>query len=275
MARLSTKEVAPGKGLDVSKMPGHWLLARLGKRVLRPGGRELTGWMIDALKITSDDDVVELAPGMGHTARMVVSRGPATYVGVDRDQAAVERVAQIVAKRSSEYICRKGNAQDSGLEDQSADVVYGEAMLTMQTASQKRRIVEEAQRILRPGGRYGIHEISLEPDDLPQARRDEIESSLREAIRVGARPLTCIEWKALLEEAGLEVESVERRPMHLLEPRRFVADEGVRATIRFLINVLSDRRARERVLQMRACFRRYEEEMGSISIVARKPPVTR
>lgn len=212
---------------------------------------------------------------MGHTARMVVSRGPATYVGVDRDQAAVERVAQIVAKRSSEYICRKGNAQDSGLEDQSADVVYGEAMLTMQTASQKRRIVEEAQRILRPGGRYGIHEISLEPDDLPQARRDEIESSLREAIRVGARPLTCIEWKALLEEAGLEVESVERRPMHLLEPRRFVADEGVRATIRFLINVLSDRRARERVLQMRACFRRYEEEMGSISIVARKPPVTR
>ena len=28
--------------LDTTKMPGHWLLARLGKRVLRPGGRELT-----------------------------------------------------------------------------------------------------------------------------------------------------------------------------------------------------------------------------------------
>ena len=31
----------PGSELDVAKMPGHWLLARLGKRVLRPGGRLL------------------------------------------------------------------------------------------------------------------------------------------------------------------------------------------------------------------------------------------
>lgn len=32
----------PGSELDVAKMPGHWLLARLGKRVLRPGGLKLT-----------------------------------------------------------------------------------------------------------------------------------------------------------------------------------------------------------------------------------------
>jgi hypothetical protein len=32
----------PGSELDVSRIPGHWLLARLGKRVLRPGGLELT-----------------------------------------------------------------------------------------------------------------------------------------------------------------------------------------------------------------------------------------
>ncbi len=33
---------ALGAGLDPAKMPGRLLLARLGKRVLRPGGRELT-----------------------------------------------------------------------------------------------------------------------------------------------------------------------------------------------------------------------------------------
>ena len=32
----------PGEGLKTEKMPGHWVLARLGKRVLRPGGMELT-----------------------------------------------------------------------------------------------------------------------------------------------------------------------------------------------------------------------------------------
>ena len=27
----------PGASLNIAKMPGHWLLGRLGKRVLRPG----------------------------------------------------------------------------------------------------------------------------------------------------------------------------------------------------------------------------------------------
>ena len=31
---------------DYDKMPGHWLMARMGKRVLRPGGRELTEVML-------------------------------------------------------------------------------------------------------------------------------------------------------------------------------------------------------------------------------------
>ena len=41
----------PGEELKAEKMPGHWLLARLGKRVLRPGGRQLTQGMIEALNI--------------------------------------------------------------------------------------------------------------------------------------------------------------------------------------------------------------------------------
>ena len=31
-------EPIPGNELAVDRMPGHWLLARMGKRVLRPGG---------------------------------------------------------------------------------------------------------------------------------------------------------------------------------------------------------------------------------------------
>ena len=27
----------PGEGLDYNRMPGHWLLAQMGKRALRPG----------------------------------------------------------------------------------------------------------------------------------------------------------------------------------------------------------------------------------------------
>ena len=41
---------------------GHWLLAKMGKKVLRPGGKDLTLKLIKALSINSGDRVVEFAP---------------------------------------------------------------------------------------------------------------------------------------------------------------------------------------------------------------------
>ena len=43
-------------------MPAHWLLARLGKRVLRPGGLGITRALLDGLAVGPEDDVVEFAP---------------------------------------------------------------------------------------------------------------------------------------------------------------------------------------------------------------------
>jgi hypothetical protein len=69
----------PGAGQHLDKMQGHWVLARAGKRVLRPGGIELTRQMLDALAIGPQDRVVEFAPGLGITARMVLRKHPLTY----------------------------------------------------------------------------------------------------------------------------------------------------------------------------------------------------
>ena len=63
--RPSSDSSLPGAELSVRKMPGHWLLARLGKRVLRPGGLELTSRLLANLAIGPADAVVELAPGLG------------------------------------------------------------------------------------------------------------------------------------------------------------------------------------------------------------------
>ena len=53
-------------------LPGHWLLARLGKRVLRPGGVELTRRLLAAAEV-GGADVVELGPGLGRTASDIVA----------------------------------------------------------------------------------------------------------------------------------------------------------------------------------------------------------
>ncbi len=64
MIALSKRELLPGADLDANRMPGHWLLARLGKRVLRPGGLELTRRLVESLDIRSSGSVAELAPGL-------------------------------------------------------------------------------------------------------------------------------------------------------------------------------------------------------------------
>lgn len=173
----------PQSARRVDDVQGHWLLARLGKRVLRPGGLELT----------------------------------------------------------------------------------------MQTERGKRAIIEEAVRLLRPGGRYAIHELGLCPDDLDAAVGEEIRKDLARTIKVNARPLTASEWRRLLGEAGLEVEWSGTAPMALLQVRRNLADEGLGRVLRIAWNLLRDAGARRRVLAMRRTFVRHADRLTGIALIARKP----
>jgi len=106
----------PGSDLDVAKMPGHWLLARLGKRVLGPGGLRLTRALLDKLAIGPADEVVEFAPGLGVTGRMTLQRKPQRYTGVERDTRAAHgrpdkshriRTYRLWSGEPIRLICRK------------------------------------------------------------------------------------------------------------------------------------------------------------------------
>lgn len=248
-------------------LPGHWLFARLGKRVLRPGGVGLTHRMLADAQLAGAD-VVELAPGMGRTATEILKRRPGTYTGVEADDHAAGVVRSVVGDKGRVVT---GQASETGLAADSADVVIGEAMLTMQTNTHKSEIMREAFRVLRPGGRYAIHEMMLQPADVPEAVKDEVRTALARSIKVNARPLTAGEWTDLLTEAGFTVETVSYAPMALLEPHRLIADEGVLGALRFVFNVLRDSDARARVLNMRATFRRHRSNMGAIEVIAAKP----
>lgn len=251
----------------IENVAGHWVLARLGKRVLRPGGRELTERMLGAVPIEGRD-VVELAPGLGLTARAILAFSPASYTAVDENPEAAAIVRRAVGPLGRVV---DGDASHTGLADACADVVVGEAMLTMQTDRGKRAIITEAVRLLRPGGRSAIHELGLTSDDIDDAMADGIRQELVGTIRVNARPLTEAEWRALLTDAGLVVDRVDTAPMALLQLRRNIADEGVVGTLRIVRNVLRDADARRRVLAMRKTFTRNADSMTGIALVARLP----
>jgi SAM-dependent methyltransferase len=230
---------------------------------------ELTRRLLADLAIGENDDVVEFAPGLGITAAMTLSRRPRSYTAIERDAAA----AAVVERKLSgpQQRCILGTAEDTGLADASASVVYGEAMLSMQPAATKARIVAEAARLLVPGGRYGIHEMCLVPDDVDQATRDEIQREMSGQIHVGVRPLTIGEWRDILRSAGLTVVAEHTAAMHLLEPGRLIRDEGFFRAIRFVWNVAWHSSVRLRVFAMRSVFRKYRRHLAAVAIVAAKP----
>lgn len=261
----------PQSDRDPAHLQGHWLLARIGKHVLRPGGKKLTERMLANADIAGKD-VVEFAPGLGLTTRAILERDPKSYRGVDRDPQVVDIISKLTSEKATiPASCVQRDAADTGLESNSADVVIGEAMLTMQTERGKQAIIGEAFRLLRAGGTYSIHELGLQPDTLDESVKDEVRKALARSIKVNARPLTEQEWRELLEAEGFEVLWRGKEPMALLDMKRNIADEGIGGVLRILRNVLGNKDIRARVLNMKHTFDKYSNELTGIAFVVRKP----
>ena len=263
----STDLPLPHADRPIASAPGHWVLARAGKRVLRPGGAALSAAMLSHAGLAGVD-VVELAPGLGRTAAEIIKAHPASYTAIDRDPDAARRVAAVVGDLGT---VRQGEAADTGLDEASADVVVGEAMLTMQGDKGKASIVAEAARVLRPGGRYAIHELGVTPDDIDEDYYTQLRRDLARSIHVNARPMTAAAWKELMEGAGLVVDWVDTAPMALLKVGRNIRDEGLGSFLRIARNVAADKALRRRVQEMARTFKRYEKDMVGIALVAHKP----
>ncbi len=99
-----------------------------GRKQVLHVSAELTRTLLARAEVT-DASVLELAPGLGHhTAAEILSRNPRSYVGAESDPNAASLVRHVLA-----------GAATSGTRPMPdyptpADVVIGEAMLTMQAA---------------------------------------------------------------------------------------------------------------------------------------------
>ncbi len=143
-------------------------------------------------------------------------------------------------------------------------------MLSMQLPSKKGAIIAEAHRLLRRGGRYLVHELALQPEDIDPGVAARVEQDLSAHIHVGVRIGTLRQWRRWLEDAGFEIEHATTAPMRLLEPGRLIADEGVLGAARFAFNVLRTPAAARRLGAVRRAFRAHRQNLCAIALVARR-----
>jgi ubiquinone/menaquinone biosynthesis C-methylase UbiE len=102
----------------------------------------------------------------------------------------------------------KGTIEEVPLPDESVDVVISNCVINL--SADKSRVLREAARVLRPGGRFAVSDVIADPDMDDATRRD-----MEQWTGCIAGALTRADFERELEAAGFEsVEIVETHRVH-------------------------------------------------------------
>jgi SAM-dependent methyltransferase len=152
--------------------------------------------------------VLDLGSGAGAdvliSARRVGPTGKA--IGLDMTDQMLERGRRHAEEAGLQNVeFHEGFIEDIPLPDASVDVVISNCVLNL--SGDKPKVLREAARVLRPGGRFAISDVIADAD-MDQATRDD----MRHWTGCIAGALTRREFEQALAGAGLE--DVEIRVTH-------------------------------------------------------------
>jgi arsenite methyltransferase len=154
------------------------------------------------------ETVLDLGSGAGAdvliSARRVGPAGRAIGLDMTDEMLALARAnAAAAGVENVEFV--KGYIEEIPLPDASVDVVISNCVINL--AADKRIVLAEAARVLRPGGRFAVSDVIADPD-----MDDETRADMQQWTGCVAGALTEDEFRAALTAAGLV--DVEIRPTH-------------------------------------------------------------
>ena len=254
--------------LNLKTAPGHQVLAAAGKQILRPGGRAATEKLFAWADFQPGETVLELAASFGYSAIAQAQRYGVRVVGIEKNPDSVARARTNVAAAglSDQVEIVEGDIFQLEQIAEQFDYVLAEAILTMQSAPGKAKILAGICARLKPNGQFLSHELLVSGPNTAAIHRD-----LAATIRVNATPLSGDDWIAACQQAGLTVQRYHTGSMSLLNPRCIVQEEGFFTLLAIGWNMLSHPILRQRILSMRQVFNRHGSDLGYIVLCAQKP----
>ena len=154
------------------------------------------------------ETVLDLGSGAGADVLISARRvGPAgRAIGLDMTDemlAAARANAAEAGVDNAEFV--KGYIEDMPLAGESVDVVISNCVINL--SADKQKVIREAARVLKPGGRFAVSDVIADPDMDADTRAD---MAAWTGCIAGA--LTEREFAGALRDAGLE--EIEIRPTH-------------------------------------------------------------
>jgi arsenite methyltransferase len=192
------------------------IVAQLLGESFHPGGATLTERLGQLLGLTTQSSVLDAASGKGASALVLAQRFGCAVVGVDLsarnvEYAAAEAVRFGLADRLRFEV---GDAERLPLDVASVDAIICECAFC--TFPDKPRAAREFARVLKPGGRIGLSDITRAAG--PPGELADLMAWI--ACLGDARP--AVSYAAWLTDAGLTNVTVERHDQVLLEMIRSI-----------------------------------------------------
>jgi SAM-dependent methyltransferase len=170
--------------------------------------------------------VLDLGSGGGIdvllSARRVGPSGKAYGLDMTDDMLALARKNAAEAGVTNVEFLR-GRIEEIPLPSNSVDVVISNCVVNL--SGDKRRVLEEAFRVLKPGGRFAVSDVVVQ-GELPA----DVKRSMELWVGCVAGALSDMEFVQLLSDAGFESSTVEfTRTYELEDARAFLVNTGVDA----------------------------------------------
>jgi ubiquinone/menaquinone biosynthesis C-methylase UbiE len=177
-----------------------------------PGGRALTTKLIRSLHVGRNDVVVDVACGIGTGSLQLAREAGCRVIGVDLSPTNVREAGDAADSLGIKDRVRfvVGDAEALPLESASADGALCECALC--TFPDKRSAARELARVLKPGARLALSDVTADESRLPEGLR-----TLQAWVACIADARRPDEIEAMLESEAFSVESIERHDDALLE----------------------------------------------------------
>ncbi len=171
-----------------------------------PGGLELTERLGDLLELRSGKQVLDVASGTGASAVFLAERFGCEVVGLDYSTELVGQARGRAREAGLDHLVRfeQGDSESLPFPDGTFDALICECSFC--TFPDKHSAADEFARVLRPGGRVGLSDITLS-GPLPP----ELTGLLAQIICI-ADALPLDRYESLLEGAGFQIDRVEPHP---------------------------------------------------------------
>lgn len=197
-------------------------LASLGKTELKPGGSYATGALLRMLELGRHEHLLVVGPRAGNTALFATMTTGATTEALVKEESEKVTEGDPALKRRS--TARIGKSEEMPFADGHFDAAMIEATLATQPEPQRRATLKEAFRVLKPGGRIGLHELCWRQPPTP-----EVMQRLAGVWRGEVHPLVVRGWWDLLEQAGFGQIRNELAVVSYFTRQGMTADEGEQA----------------------------------------------